>query len=111
MLPTSFVNDWRQQLGDTIQITAYDGIIVTIKLERVNGKIYLVDGWEQFFDHHNFQDGYILVFEYNGNSTLNMTVFDHSGVIYDSDEESQEGNTSDNPIIEIILTPRLNSHR
>ncbi|XP_022853329.1 B3 domain-containing transcription factor VRN1-like [Olea europaea var. sylvestris] len=80
MLPTSFINDWRQQLGDTIQVTAYDGIIVTIKLERVGRKIYLADGWEQFFDHHNLQDGYVLVFKYNGNSTLNMTIFDHSGL-------------------------------
>ncbi|XP_022875833.1 B3 domain-containing transcription factor VRN1-like [Olea europaea var. sylvestris] len=111
ILPTSFVNDWKQQLCDAIQVTAYDGIIiVTIKLEIVDGKIYLADGWEQFFDHHNLQDGYVLVFEYNGNFKLNMTIFDHFGleVTYDSDEKGQEGNTSDNPIFEITLTPRLN---
>ncbi|XP_022865614.1 B3 domain-containing transcription factor VRN1-like [Olea europaea var. sylvestris] len=112
MLPTFFVNDWRQKFGDTIEVTAYDGIIVTIKLERVDGKIYLADGWEQFFDYHNLQNGYVLVFEYNDNVTLNMTIFDHFGleVTYDSDEESQEGNISDNSIFEIILTPRFNSH-
>ncbi|CAA2957481.1 B3 domain-containing transcription factor VRN1-like, partial [Olea europaea subsp. europaea] len=114
MLPGSFVNDWRHQLGDTIQITAYDGIIVTIQLERDNGRIYFADGWEQFFDHHNLQDAHVLVFEYNGNSIFNMTIFDHYGleITYDSDvPEEHNVSHTDNPAFEITLTPHQNSHR
>ncbi|CAA2979834.1 B3 domain-containing transcription factor VRN1-like [Olea europaea subsp. europaea] len=114
MLPRSFVNDWRHQLGDTVRVTAYDGIIVTIRLERDNGRIYFEDGWEQFFDHHNLQDAHVLVFEYNGNSTFNMTIFDHSGleVTYDSDvPEEYNASHTDNPAFEITLTPHHNSHQ
>lgn len=114
MLPRSFVNDWRHQLGDTARVTAYDGIIVTIRLERDNGRIYFADGWEQFFDHHNLQDAHVLVFEYNENSTFNMTIFDHYGleVTYDSDVlEEYNASHTDNLEFEITLTPHHNSHR
>ncbi|CAA3029642.1 B3 domain-containing transcription factor VRN1-like [Olea europaea subsp. europaea] len=114
MLPRSFVNDWRHKLGDTIQVTAYDDIIVTIRSERDDGRIYFADGWEQFFDHHSLQDAHVLAFEYNGNSTFDITIFDHSGleVTYDSDvpEEYNVSHTN-NPAFEITLTPHHNSHR
>lgn len=45
MLPRSFVNYWRQELSDTIRLSSYDDIIVTIRLERIDGKIYLANGW------------------------------------------------------------------
>ncbi|XP_022891622.1 B3 domain-containing protein At4g01580-like [Olea europaea var. sylvestris] len=114
MLPRSFVNNWRHQLGDTVRVIAYDGIIITIRLERDNGRIYFADGCEQFFDHHNLQDAHVLVFEYNGNSTFNVTIFDHSGleVTYDSDvPEEYNASHTDNPAFEITLTPHHNSHR
>ncbi|XP_022854625.1 B3 domain-containing protein At4g01580-like [Olea europaea var. sylvestris] len=113
MLPRSFVNDWRQQLDDTVRVTAYGGIIVTIRLERDNGRIYFADGWEQFFDHHNLQDAHVLVFECNGNSPFNMTIFDHFGldVTYDSDvPEKYNTSHTDNSAFEITLKPHHNSH-
>ncbi|XP_022893836.1 B3 domain-containing transcription factor VRN1-like [Olea europaea var. sylvestris] len=112
--PNHFVNDWRHQLRDTVRVTAYDGIIVTIQLERDNGRIYFANGWEQFFNHHNLRDAHVLVFEYNGNSTINMTIFDYSGldVTYDS-KVPKEYNVSHtyNPVFEITLTPHHNSYR
>ncbi|XP_022899195.1 B3 domain-containing protein At4g01580-like [Olea europaea var. sylvestris] len=114
MLPRFFINDWRHQLGDTVQVTAYDGIIVTIRLERDDGRIYFADGWKQFFDHHNLQDAHVLIFEYNGNSTFNMTIFDHSRleVTYESDvPEEYNVSHTDNPAFGITLTPHHNSHR
>ncbi|XP_022843462.1 B3 domain-containing protein Os03g0212300-like [Olea europaea var. sylvestris] len=102
ILPRSFVNDWRHQLGDTI------------RLERDNGRIYFVDRWEQFFYHHNLQDAHVLVFEYNGNSTFNMTIFDHSRleVTYDFDvPEEYNVSHTDDPEFEIALIPHHNNHR
>lgn len=110
----TFVNDWRHLLGDTVQVTVYDGIIVTIRLERDDGRIYFVNGWEQFFHHHNLQEAHVLVFEYKGNSTFNMTIFDHSGleVTYDSGvPEEYNVSHTDNLVFEITLTPHHNSQR
>ncbi|XP_022852284.1 putative B3 domain-containing protein Os03g0621600 [Olea europaea var. sylvestris] len=112
--PQNYNTRLRHQLGDTVRVTAYDGIIVTIRLERDNARIYFADGWEQFFDHHNLQDAHVLVFDYNGYSTFNMTIFDHSGleVTYDFDvPEEYNVSHTDNPAFEITLTLHHNSHR
>ncbi|XP_022849853.1 B3 domain-containing transcription factor VRN1-like [Olea europaea var. sylvestris] len=113
MFPTSFVNCWRQELGDRVRLTSYDGIIVTIQLQTIDGEIYFTNGWEQFFDHHNLQDVFVVVFGYNGNSTFNMRIFDHSRseVTYDSDIEEDEALYLDNPVFEITLTLNQNNHR
>ncbi|XP_022853334.1 B3 domain-containing protein Os03g0619800-like [Olea europaea var. sylvestris] len=117
MIPRAFVKDWRHEFDDTVRVITYDGIIAIIKLETVNGKFYLTDGWEQFFDHHNLYDGYCLIFEYTGNSTFNVIIMDDYGleVKYESDvsEEGEEINNSniDNPVFEVKLTPRKYGHR
>ncbi|XP_022883698.1 putative B3 domain-containing protein Os03g0619850 [Olea europaea var. sylvestris] len=116
MIPKAFAKDWRHEFGDTVRVIAYDGIIATIKLETVNGKFYLTDEWEQFFDHHNLHDGYCLIFEYIENLTFNVIIMDDSGLEvkyeWDVSEEGEESNNSnmDNPIFEVKLTPRKYGH-
>ncbi|XP_022862082.1 uncharacterized protein LOC111382368 [Olea europaea var. sylvestris] len=81
--------------------------ITTVQLERIEGEIYLANGWEEFFDHHNLQDGYVVVFESNGNSMLNMRIFDHSRaeITYDSNYEVDDDDLNmDNPAFELKLT-------
>ncbi|XP_022881912.1 B3 domain-containing protein At4g01580-like [Olea europaea var. sylvestris] len=89
LLPRSFVECSGRDLGDTVRLTGYDGIICNIQLERADDNIYLGTGWPQFFDHHNLEDGYVLVFEYNGNSTFDVSIFECSGVevTYESDRD------------------------
>ncbi|XP_022853820.1 B3 domain-containing protein Os03g0622100-like [Olea europaea var. sylvestris] len=117
MIPRAFVKDWRHEFGDTVRVITYDGIIATIKLETINGKFYLTDRWEQFFDHHNLYNDYCLMFEYTENSTFNVVVMDDSGleVKYESDifEEGEESNNSnmDNPAFKVKLTPHKYGHR
>ncbi|XP_022891850.1 B3 domain-containing protein Os03g0212300-like [Olea europaea var. sylvestris] len=117
MMPRSFAKHWRHEFDDTVRVIAYDGIFATIGLEEVRGKIYLTHGWEQFFDRHNLDDGYCLIFEYTENFTFNITIIDDFGleVKYDSDvpEESEESNNSNtySPVFEVKLTPRLHSHQ
>ncbi|XP_022874218.1 putative B3 domain-containing protein Os03g0621600 [Olea europaea var. sylvestris] len=114
MLPTSFINYWKPKLGNTLRLTAYDGIIVIVQLERIDGEIYLANGWEEFFYHHNLQDGYVVVFESNENSMLNMRIFDHSRVeiTYGSNYEVDDDDLNmDNPAFEVKLSLDHNNHR
>ncbi|CAA2965506.1 Hypothetical predicted protein, partial [Olea europaea subsp. europaea] len=58
-------------------------------------------------------DDFVVVFEYNENSTFNMRIFDHSrsDVTYGSDVEEDEALHLDNPAFEITLTLNQNNHR
>ncbi|CAA2986583.1 ATP-dependent DNA helicase PIF1-like, partial [Olea europaea subsp. europaea] len=114
MLPTSFINYWELEIGNTLRLTAYGAIIVTVQLERIDGEIYLANGWEEFFDHHNLQDGYVVVFESNGNLMLNMRIFDRSRaeITYGSNYEVDDDDLNmDNPAFEVKLTLDHNNHR
>lgn len=113
MLPRSFVECSGRDLGDTVRLTGYDGIICNIQLERVDDNIYLGAGWPQFFDHHNLEDGYVLVFEYNGNSTFDVSIFECSGVevMYESDMFDIETSRTGNPIFRVTLEANRDGHR
>ncbi|XP_022883870.1 uncharacterized protein LOC111400712 [Olea europaea var. sylvestris] len=101
----------RHKLGDRVRLTSYDSTIVTIQLQTIDGETYLTNGWEQFSDHHNLQDGFVVVFEYNGNSMFNMRIFDHSrsDVTYGSDFEEDEALHLDNLAFEITLMLNQNN--
>ncbi|XP_022841837.1 B3 domain-containing protein Os03g0212300-like [Olea europaea var. sylvestris] len=95
--------------------SGYDGIIATIQLEIVDNEIYLTGGWELFFNHHNLQDGYVIVFEYIGNSTFKVSIFDASRLevtydTYHSDPEVVKKETfyTGNPVFR--LTFRYNDN-
>ncbi|XP_022873109.1 B3 domain-containing protein At4g01580-like [Olea europaea var. sylvestris] len=109
----SFVNHPGHQLTDTVRLIGYETIIANIRLERVDEKIYLAGGWEHFFYHHNLQDGYLLVFEYNENSTFNVMVLDHSGqeVIYNFDILEKDTLLIGNLVFEVTLAANHNDHR
>ncbi|XP_022862882.1 putative B3 domain-containing protein Os03g0621600 [Olea europaea var. sylvestris] len=109
-----FYQSLEPELGNTLRLTAYDGITVTVQLERIDGEIYLANGWEEFFDHHNLQDGYVVVFESNGDSMLNMRIFDHSRaeITYSSNYEVNDDDLNmDNSAFEVKLTLDHNNHR
>lgn len=91
----------------------YDGINCNIRLEIVHNNIYLAGGWEYFFDHHNLKGGYIVVFEYNGNSTFDVLIFYYSSlkVTYDFNISEAETTRTNNPVFEVTLIANHDAHQ
>lgn len=85
----------------------YDGIIFHSQLERVNDDIFLANhGWKKSFDYHNLEGVYFVMFEYIGNSTFIVSIFDHSVVeaTNKSDFCEIEFSPTRNPIFRIKLS-------
>lgn len=68
------------ELGDDLSDVATLGVPTgdewQVGLQRAHNKIWFVDGWQQFAEHHSLTHGQFLVFSYQGNSTFHVRIFD-----------------------------------
>lgn len=61
-------------------IIEYMGIVWKFQLEQIDDVVYFSSRWELLFGHHNLENNYFLVFEYNGSSTFEVIIFDLLGI-------------------------------
>ncbi|CAN1163619.1 B3 domain-containing transcription factor VRN1 [Linum perenne] len=62
----SLVATLQVQTGDTWEV----------RLHRdISGRLWFTEGWTNFFDFYSVANGYLLVFQYIRNSTLNAAIF------------------------------------
>ncbi|CAN1217422.1 B3 domain-containing transcription factor VRN1 [Linum perenne] len=60
----------RIQTGDTWKVQLH---------RDISGKLWFTEGWTDFFDFYSIANGYLLVFEFVRNSTLNVAIFSSNG--------------------------------
>ncbi|KAL1833940.1 hypothetical protein ACET3Z_003591 [Daucus carota] len=80
MIPKKFASIHRKNLDDKISLKVPSGSVWPIKLKRHKNKVWLQKGWPEFAEHYSIGFGYLLVFEYQGNSKFQVLVFDPSGL-------------------------------
>ncbi|PIA59307.1 hypothetical protein AQUCO_00400299v1 [Aquilegia coerulea] len=49
-----------------------------VELKKIDGSVYLQNGWLEFVDHHSICAGHVLVFRYNRKSRFDVLIFDMS---------------------------------
>ena len=78
MIPVKFVMEFGDELSDVATLTAPDGHLWQVGLEKKERKIWFHDGWQEFMEYHSIHYGYFLVFRYEGNSKFHVLVFDNT---------------------------------
>ena len=78
MIPRKFVSLYKTNLTDRIFLTAPSGLIWSIDLERNSDEICLRNGWLEFAKFYSISFGHMLVFQYQGDSTFLVRIFDPS---------------------------------
>lgn len=87
------------QLPEVVTLETPVGFKRSIKLNRASEEIWLDEGWSEFAEAHSISEGHFLLFEYKGNSSFRVMIFDVSAceieyptdavLISDSDDENE----------------------
>ncbi|XP_059428682.1 B3 domain-containing transcription factor VRN1-like [Corylus avellana] len=77
-IPVKFVMEFGDELSDVVTLTAPNGHLWQVGLEKHNMEIWFDDGWQDFMEYHSIHYGYFLVFRYEGNSKFHVLVFDNT---------------------------------
>lgn len=87
-------------------------LFIKYNWKKIDDNTYVAAKWPQFFYYHNLQNGYIIVFEYNKNSTFDVSIFDHFAieVMYESDMFEEETSGSGNPVFRITVEANRDGH-
>ncbi|WOH05135.1 hypothetical protein DCAR_0624548 [Daucus carota subsp. sativus] len=75
LFPKEFLRIFGQNLKDSIMLNV-SGLEWSIDLKRHRGKVWLLTGWPKFADFYSISFGYLLVFEYKGDSKFQVLIFD-----------------------------------
>ncbi|KAK9993955.1 hypothetical protein SO802_023658 [Lithocarpus litseifolius] len=98
-LPEKFVREYGNKLSNVATLTAPNGSIWQVRLEKANNNIWFRGGWRDFVDYHSINYGYFLVFKYKGNSKFHVLVFDMTATEIEypsSRDKKRQGNLKEN---------------
>jgi hypothetical protein len=70
--------EFGDDLSDVATLTAPNGHLWQVGLEKGNKEIWFHDGWQEFMEYHSIHYGYFIVFRYEGNSKFHVLVFDNT---------------------------------
>nr|XP_017221619.1 PREDICTED: B3 domain-containing transcription factor VRN1-like isoform X1 [Daucus carota subsp. sativus] len=82
-LPREFLRIFSKNLKDSIMLNVPGGLEWPVDLERQKAKVWLQNGWPKFADCYSISFGYLLVFEYMGDSKFQVFIFDPSSLEID----------------------------
>lgn len=83
MIPKKFVRIHGKNLNDEIFLNVPNGPVWSIKLKRHKNEVCLKNGWPEFAKFYSICFGYLLVFEYQGDSKFQVLIFHPSAVEID----------------------------
>ncbi|KAB1199850.1 B3 domain-containing transcription factor VRN1 [Morella rubra] len=75
-IPEKFVQEFGDELSTVATLTIPSGRMWQVGLEKANKKMWFHEGWQDFIEYYSIDDGYFLVFGYEGNSNFHILVFD-----------------------------------
>ncbi|TKY61395.1 putative B3 domain-containing protein [Spatholobus suberectus] len=78
-IPTSFTKFFNGTTPCKVTLVDHDGKSWDVYLERIEGRLVLKNGWQQFAREKDLEEGDFLVFQYDGWSTFNVKIFSKTG--------------------------------
>ncbi|KAJ6804534.1 B3 domain-containing protein-like isoform X1 [Iris pallida] len=74
--PQKFVENSKEKLSGNVILKGPSGNLWVVKLLKVQGDLLFKDGWKEFVEAHNVEEGDMLSFEYEGYSCFNVLIYD-----------------------------------
>ncbi|CAH2053345.1 unnamed protein product [Thlaspi arvense] len=98
-IPTRFVRLHGSKLSEVVTLKTPAGFKRSIKLKRIGEEFWFQEGWSEFAEAHSISEGHFLCFEYEGNSSFRVMIFDVSAceIQYPLDEV----HISDDEVIDV----------
>ncbi|XP_048139410.1 B3 domain-containing transcription factor VRN1-like isoform X4 [Rhodamnia argentea] len=77
-IPIRFARRFGNNFSNVVCLNMPSGDVWKMKLRRQKDDFWLQDGWSDFVKHYSIEDGYFLVFRYEGNCVFHVVVCDTS---------------------------------
>ncbi|KAK1369139.1 hypothetical protein POM88_035231 [Heracleum sosnowskyi] len=82
--PEKFSRIFGKTLKDSVSLSTPGGPLQwSVDLKRRKGKVWLQNGWPEFAKFYSIRFGYLLVFEYKGDSNFQVLIFEPSAMEMD----------------------------
>ncbi|XP_058081446.1 B3 domain-containing protein REM16-like isoform X2 [Magnolia sinica] len=78
-IPRKFVQQFREELSDTITLKGPSGYMWDVGLIRTDDEMSLQNGWREFAEEHSLVVNDLLVFTYVGDSQFDVLIFGRGG--------------------------------
>lgn len=83
MVPIKFADVHGNELNDRVFLKVPSGLVWSVDLERRANRIWLQNGWPEFAKHYSIRGGYMLLFNYLGDSQFDVYIFESSALQID----------------------------
>ncbi|KFK22972.1 b3 domain-containing protein [Arabis alpina] len=102
-IPTIFAKLKGSKLSKFVTLETPLGFKRSIKLKRIGEEIWFQEGWGEFAEAHSISEGHFLLFEYKGNSSFHIKIFNVSAceIDYPRDTVHISDSDSDDEIIDL----------
>ncbi|KAL1221337.1 B3 domain-containing protein [Cardamine amara subsp. amara] len=78
-IPLVFNEYLPNPLPTNVEVLSYRGRSWTVRMKRRGEKVFLRNGWEDFVNENNLEDGKLMQFTYDCNRTFSVLIFGHDG--------------------------------
>lgn len=83
LFPEKFLRIFGKDLKDSVSLNTPSGSQWLVDVKRHEGKVWLQNGWPELANFYSIGFGYLLVFEYKGNSKFQVLIFHPSSMEID----------------------------
>ncbi|KAI9182211.1 hypothetical protein LWI28_023164 [Acer negundo] len=85
-IPPKFLHHIVEDLTTTATLKISSGDIWTVEMNSTKDGVFMEDGWQQFLRDNSLKDKHFLVFNYDGNMSFSVQIFEPDGVerVYDA---------------------------
>nr|VDD45830.1 unnamed protein product [Brassica oleracea] len=101
MIPPRFVILQGSTLSEFVTLETPVGFRRSIKLKRIGEEIWLQGGWSEFAEAHSISEGHFLFFDYKGNSTFSVMIFNVSACEIDYPLDAVHISDSDDEVMDV----------
>lgn len=101
MIPPKFVKLQGSTLSEFVTLKTPVGFRRSIKLKRIGEEIWLHVGWSEFAEAHSIGEGHFLFFDYKGNSSFSVMIFNVSACEIDYPLDAVHISDSDDDVMDV----------
>ncbi|MBA0770146.1 hypothetical protein Gotri_018818 [Gossypium trilobum] len=77
-IPHKFAKDYGSKLSSPVFFEVPNGEVWELELMKLDGKLWVQNGWRKFTEHYSLELGHFLVFRYQRNCRFQVLIFDRS---------------------------------
>jgi hypothetical protein len=101
-MPSKFTKRYGAALSNPMLLKPPDGTEWKMFWTKENGDVWFKKGWKEFAENYSLDEGYLVVFEYEGTSHFDVVILDQSALEIDYPSCDKVDQSDDEKSVEIL---------